>query len=78
MREDEIEHAWSIIDPLTRAQEDPAAPPPEIYPVGSWGPASADALLERDGRRWALETVPETAAAGAVLKEQSNRKIGRR
>jgi len=78
MREDEIEHAWSILDPLTRAQEDPEAPPPEIYTVGSWGPASADALLERDGRRWALETVPGNAAPGAVLQKQSDRKVGRR
>jgi glucose-6-phosphate 1-dehydrogenase len=22
------------------------------YPAGSWGPAAADALLERDGRAW--------------------------
>jgi len=79
MREDEIEQAWSIIDPLTRAQEDPAAPPPEIYPAASWGPASADQLLARDGRSWVLKTVSETAAApGAVLEKQPDRKVGRR
>jgi glucose-6-phosphate 1-dehydrogenase len=29
-------------------------PPPDFpnYEAGSWGPEAADALLERDGRRW--------------------------
>src|SRR5262249_393500 len=38
MREDEIERAWEIIDPLTQAQEDPSAGPPVVYPAGSCGP----------------------------------------
>ncbi|HSG72581.1 MAG TPA: hypothetical protein VLA12_19370 [Planctomycetaceae bacterium] len=25
---------------------------PAYYPAGSWGPAEADRLLEREGRRW--------------------------
>ncbi len=79
MREDEIDLAWSIIDPLTRAQEDPGAPAPEIYPIGSWGPVAADRLLARDGRSWILEPVPETGAApSAASEEQPDREIGRR
>ncbi|HYS06502.1 MAG TPA: glucose-6-phosphate dehydrogenase [Candidatus Dormibacteraeota bacterium] len=69
MREDEIEQAWSIIDPLTRAQEDRKAPPPAPYPRGSWGPATSDQLLLRDGRYWVLETVSE---------EQANHQVRRR
>ena len=25
---------------------------PRFYPAGSWGPSSAIALIERDGRTW--------------------------
>ena len=52
MRSDEIERAWEIMDPLIAATEQPDAPEPEIYAVGSGGPASADAFLARDGRAW--------------------------
>jgi glucose-6-phosphate 1-dehydrogenase len=52
MRSDEIERAWEIIDPLLAAIERPEAPEPEIYAVGSEGPASADAFLAPDGRAW--------------------------
>jgi glucose-6-phosphate 1-dehydrogenase len=56
MRQDEIEAAWSFIDPLIAYQESPAAPPPQIYPLGSWGPSEADAFIASSGRAWALET----------------------
>jgi len=51
-RADEVEKAWGIVTPIIEAWAD--APPPEFpdYEAGSWGPAAADALLERDGRRW--------------------------
>jgi len=79
MREDEIEQAWSIIDPLTRAQEDPSAPTPPIYPIGSWGPAPADPFITRDGRAWTLDTVSESAGpARAVSEEQPDHEVGRR
>jgi glucose-6-phosphate 1-dehydrogenase len=54
MRSDEIERAWAIMDPIIAATEQPSAPPPEEYPVGSHGPRSADELLIRDGRRWQM------------------------
>ena len=46
MRSDEIERAWEIIDPLVDAA---AQREPETYPVGSDGPAAADALLAEEG-----------------------------
>jgi glucose-6-phosphate 1-dehydrogenase len=52
MRADEIEKAWEIMGPLIAAVEAPGAPPPEQYPVGSDGPANADAFLARSGREW--------------------------
>ncbi len=59
MRHDEIEEAWSIIDPLTRVAEDPDAPAPPSYKVGSWGPPQADALIAGEGRAWVLDTASE-------------------
>jgi glucose-6-phosphate 1-dehydrogenase len=52
MRSDEIERAWQIIDPLVAATEKKGTKCPQFYSVGSHGPAAADALLERDGRKW--------------------------
>jgi glucose-6-phosphate 1-dehydrogenase len=51
-RADEVEEAWGIVDPIIDSWAD--APPPDFpnYEAGSWGPAEADELLARDGRRW--------------------------
>jgi glucose-6-phosphate 1-dehydrogenase len=50
-RRDEVETAWAWLDPLLKKwASDPDAPSP--YPAGTWGPAEADALIERDGRKW--------------------------
>ncbi len=51
MRRDEVEAAWSWVEPILDAwQDSPEAP--RLYPAGSWGPTSAIALIERDGRTW--------------------------
>ncbi len=50
-RRDEVETAWAWLDPLLRAWEQNPEPP-DPYPAGTWGPPSADAMIERDGRRW--------------------------
>jgi glucose-6-phosphate 1-dehydrogenase len=51
-RSDEVEAAWSIIDPIREGWAQ--APPPDFpnYEAGTWGPEAADALIEGDGRRW--------------------------
>jgi glucose-6-phosphate 1-dehydrogenase len=51
MRRDEVEAAWSWIDPVLEAW---AASPelPKPYTSGTWGPSAAVALIERDGRTW--------------------------
>ena len=51
-RADEVEAAWTIVDPVIArwAAERPSDFP--NYAAGSEGPAAADALLVRDGRRW--------------------------
>ncbi|RWZ61350.1 glucose-6-phosphate dehydrogenase [Labedella populi] len=50
-RHEEVELSWKILDPIEEfwaAQGGPL----EQYAPGSWGPSSADALIERDGRSW--------------------------
>lgn len=51
-RDDEVERAWEILDPILRAWESGEGGPLHFYPAGSWGPPAADELLERDGRAW--------------------------
>lgn len=48
MRADEVEAQWSAVAPLLELGD----APPATYPAGSLGPAEANALLERVGRRW--------------------------
>jgi glucose-6-phosphate 1-dehydrogenase len=51
MRRDEVEAAWRWIDPIRAAWgADDDGPRP--YPAGSWGPATANALIARDGYAW--------------------------
>jgi glucose-6-phosphate 1-dehydrogenase len=51
MRRDEVEAAWSWVEPILEAWSSrPDVPRP--YPAGTWGPTAAIALIERDGRTW--------------------------
>jgi len=51
MRRDEVEAAWTWIDPILAAWK--ASPePPKPYTAGTWGPSASVALIERDGRTW--------------------------
>jgi glucose-6-phosphate 1-dehydrogenase len=54
-RADEIEQAWGVLKPILAAwsAEGEEAPPIYGYEAGSWGPESAESLLERKiGRGW--------------------------
>ena len=55
MRRDEVEAAWQWVDPILKAWED-TAQPAQGYTSGTWGPSSAIALIERDGRTWHEES----------------------
>ena len=51
-RSDQVEAAWTLVDPIVQAWEgDPARGFPN-YVAGSWGPGIADAFIARDGARW--------------------------
>ena len=51
-RHEEVELSWRILDPITQFWASKGRPEP--YDSGGWGPASADAMLARDGRAWRL------------------------
>lgn len=55
IRADEIELAWHLIDPLTEAGQSVS------YPVGSWGPPDAEALIAPEQSAW---------HAGCVVSEE--------
>lgn len=51
-RNDAIEQAWRLIDPIIRGWQTPEAPPLHIYDRGSWGPIEVHDFLLRDERYW--------------------------
>ena len=51
MRRDEVEAAWSWIDPIQDAWA-ASKEPPKPYTSGTWGPSASIALIERAGRTW--------------------------
>ena len=51
-RDDEVERAWEILDPILEAWASGEGGRLHLYTAGSWGPAAADELLEREGRAW--------------------------
>ncbi len=51
MRRDEVEAAWTWVDPILKAWE-MTEQPVQQYTAGTWGPSASIALIERDGRTW--------------------------
>ncbi|WP_088290809.1 glucose-6-phosphate dehydrogenase [Kineosporia sp. A_224] len=49
-RHEEVELSWKILDPITEFWASKGRPDP--YTSGTWGPASADEMMARDGRSW--------------------------
>ncbi|QCB93517.1 glucose-6-phosphate dehydrogenase [Cellulomonas shaoxiangyii] len=49
---EEVERSWEILDPITEYWAAHGAP--DEYRAGTWGPASADEMMARDGRAWRL------------------------
>ncbi len=50
-RTDEVEEQWALVDAIVAPwqRDRPGFP---NYPAGTWGPPSANDLIERDGRAW--------------------------
>ena len=49
-RHEEVELSWQILDPVIEHWAKKGKPDP--YESGTWGPASADKMLAREGRTW--------------------------
>jgi len=52
IRRDEVETAWSIVDPIREGWASRALTDEEFYSAGTWGPAIADRLLSGKGQSW--------------------------
>lgn len=51
-RGDFVETSWRLITPVHEAWQAERVAAIPAYEAGDWGPAEADALLAREGRRW--------------------------
>ena len=51
-RGDWVESSWALLDPILKAWAVGDASKFPNYEAGTWGPAEADALIERDGGSW--------------------------
>ena len=72
-RADEVEAAWRFVDPILRHWQRHDVRPLR-YTAGTWGPAAAERLLVRDGRRWwsdRLDVCPVPGAGQAVTHPDS-------
>jgi len=75
-REDEVEAAWAVVDPVLRGQK-----PPYEYAKGSWGPRQADELIVNepcswhnpgaDAHNWTRACGPSSQAAPPPPREAS-------
>jgi len=49
-RHREVELSWKILDPIEKFWASQGQP--ELYRSGTWGPVSAELMMQRDGRAW--------------------------
>jgi glucose-6-phosphate 1-dehydrogenase len=52
-RSDELDAAWRFVNPVLEAWESSSSAP-DFYPAGTWGPASADRLVNESGHSWRI------------------------
>ena len=52
IRRDEVETAWSIVDPIRQGWGAEEMTEREFYAAGTWGPVAADQLLSVRGHNW--------------------------
>jgi glucose-6-phosphate 1-dehydrogenase len=69
MRADQVEAAWSLLEPILEVWG--ASPPSDFpnYAAGTWGPESAEALIAQDGRSWL-----QPAVLGAPCEESKEKR----
>ncbi|MEJ2447659.1 MAG: glucose-6-phosphate dehydrogenase [Anaerolineales bacterium] len=52
MRADQVERSWAVLMPVIRSWQKKIPKDFPDYSPGSWGPATADELIQKDGREW--------------------------
>jgi glucose-6-phosphate 1-dehydrogenase len=52
MRQDQIEAAWKVVDPILKGWDTASTQEFPNYKSGQWGPEDAEALIARDGHNW--------------------------
>ena len=52
IRRDEVEAAWSIVDPIRAGWASRPLTDQELYPAGTWGPVGSDQLLSVRAHQW--------------------------
>ncbi|MGH2591885.1 MAG: glucose-6-phosphate dehydrogenase [Anaerolineae bacterium] len=57
MRADQVEAAWSVVNPILEGWQAVSQPDFPNYPAGTWGPTAAEALIAQDGRNWLLPSI---------------------
>ena len=51
---DEVMNSWRLLTPLLDSWANTPAKEFPNYPAGSWGPAAADEMLAKDGKKWRM------------------------
>lgn len=51
-RQDEVELAWGLTDPIVQSWEHDQSPPLALYAPGTWGPHAAADFLGESGHHW--------------------------
>jgi glucose-6-phosphate 1-dehydrogenase len=62
MRADQVEAAWSLLEPVLNDWAGSDSADLAAYPAGTWGPPAVDALLAQDGEHWLLPTAVEPSS----------------
>ncbi len=57
LRSDEVETAWSIIDPISQTWQKEKKPTLYQYEPGLWGPEESSHWMALQGRQW-FDTCP--------------------
>jgi len=65
IRRDEVETAWSIVDPIKAGWADETLTEREFYAAGTWGPIASDQMLSVRGHAWRNPTPELSGAAKA-------------
>ncbi|HEY4947526.1 MAG TPA: glucose-6-phosphate dehydrogenase [Acidimicrobiales bacterium] len=67
IRSDEVEQAWTIVDPYLQAWSEPGGGL-HPYAAGTWGPHMADLLVERSGDEWRNPVIDLEMSGGRLTE----------